>query len=112
MPRFHLAWNAQPLPGNFLAVERPLGAIATNGQVAPIHCEQCYTTNLPLSVLSGDEVLLAYRYNGSELTPEHGYPLRLVVPKRYFWKSAKCVIGSNAAIITMPTPGKKNDTAD
>jgi DMSO/TMAO reductase YedYZ molybdopterin-dependent catalytic subunit len=40
-----------------------------------------------------DDVLLAYRYDDAPLTAEHGYPLRLVVPKRYFWKSAKWVRG-------------------
>ncbi|MCD6553345.1 MAG: molybdopterin-dependent oxidoreductase [Anaerolineae bacterium] len=34
--------------------------------------------------------LLAYRYNDAPLSPEHGYPLRLVVPKWYFWKSVEC----------------------
>jgi DMSO/TMAO reductase YedYZ molybdopterin-dependent catalytic subunit len=58
-----------------------------------VHCEQGFTTNLPLDVLLDDDVLLAYRYDDAPLTPEHGYPLRLVVPKRYFWKSAKWVRG-------------------
>ncbi|MBC7251356.1 MAG: sulfite oxidase-like oxidoreductase [Anaerolineae bacterium] len=58
-----------------------------------VHCEYDYTTNLPLEVLMDEDVLLAYRYNDAPLTPEHGYPLRLVVPKRYFWKSAKWVRG-------------------
>jgi DMSO/TMAO reductase YedYZ molybdopterin-dependent catalytic subunit len=58
-----------------------------------VHCEQGFTTNLPLPVLMDDDVLLAYRYDDLPLTPEHGYPLRLVVPKRYFWKSAKWVRG-------------------
>ena len=58
-----------------------------------VHCEYDYTTNLPLEALLDDDVLLAYRYNDAPLTPEHGYPLRLVVPKRYFWKSAKWVRG-------------------
>jgi DMSO/TMAO reductase YedYZ molybdopterin-dependent catalytic subunit len=53
------------------------------------HAEQGYTTNLPLSVLDDDDVILADTYGGEPLDPEHGYPLRLVVPKRYFWKSAK-----------------------
>lgn len=55
--------------------------------------EEGYTANLPLDVLNDDDVLLAYRHNGESLTPEHGWPLRLVVPKRYFWKSAKWVRG-------------------
>lgn len=58
-----------------------------------VHCEQGFTTNLPLEVLLDDDVLLAYRYDDKALTAEHGYPLRLVVPKKYFWKSAKWVRG-------------------
>ncbi len=48
-----------------------------------------YTTNLPLEVVMDDEVLLAHTYAGEPLEPDHGAPLRLLVPKRYFWKSAK-----------------------
>ncbi len=58
-----------------------------------VHCEQGFTTNVPLEVLMDDDVLLAYRYDDAPLTAEHGYPLRLVAPKRYFWKSAKWVRG-------------------
>ena len=50
-----------------------------------------YTTNLPLEDLMGDDVLLAYRFGGDPLDVEHGGPLRTVVPKLYFWKSAKWV---------------------
>jgi DMSO/TMAO reductase YedYZ molybdopterin-dependent catalytic subunit len=57
------------------------------------HCEQGYTANLPLEVLDDDDVLLADTYDGKPLEPEHGYPLRLLVPKRYFWKSAKWLRG-------------------
>jgi DMSO/TMAO reductase YedYZ molybdopterin-dependent catalytic subunit len=57
------------------------------------HCEQGYTANLPLDVLDDQDVLLADEANGVPLEPEHGYPLRLVVPKRYFWKSAKWIRG-------------------
>ena len=57
------------------------------------HSEQGYTANLPLRVLDDDDVMLADTYDGKPLEPEHGYPLRLFVPKRYFWKSAKWVRG-------------------
>jgi DMSO/TMAO reductase YedYZ molybdopterin-dependent catalytic subunit len=57
------------------------------------HAEQGYTANLPLEVLDDDDVLLADTADGEPLTPEHGYPLRLFVPKRYFWKSAKWLRG-------------------
>ncbi len=56
-------------------------------------CEQGYTTNLPLAVLADDDVILADTYDGKPLEPEHGWPLRLLVPKRYFWKSAKWIRG-------------------
>ena len=57
------------------------------------HAEQGYTANLPLSVLDDDDVLLADTFGGEPLEPEHGYPLRLLVPKRYFWKSSKWIRG-------------------
>lgn len=68
--------SAGPLPGARFAVA---------------HCEQGYTTGLPLEALQDDEALLCYGWNGEDLTPEHGWPLRLFVPSRYFWKSAKWV---------------------
>ena len=57
------------------------------------HCYGGYTANLPLSVLMDSDVLLAYRHDGESLSAEHGGPVRLVVPKRYGWKSAKWVNG-------------------
>jgi DMSO/TMAO reductase YedYZ molybdopterin-dependent catalytic subunit len=48
-----------------------------------------YTTNLPLEALVEADVLLAQSWNHAPLTREHGGPVRLVVPKLYFWKSAK-----------------------
>jgi DMSO/TMAO reductase YedYZ molybdopterin-dependent catalytic subunit len=48
-----------------------------------------YTTNIPLAALRADDVLLAHSYAGEPLEHDHGAPLRLLVPKRYFWKSAK-----------------------
>jgi DMSO/TMAO reductase YedYZ molybdopterin-dependent catalytic subunit len=58
-----------------------------------VHCHGDYTTNLSLEDLLDDSVLFAHKHNGEDLTPEHGWPLRLVVPKLYFWKSAKWVWG-------------------
>ena len=55
------------------------------------HAEQGYTANVPLSVLDDDDVLLADTYEGEPLTPDHGYPLRLIVPKKYFWKGPKWI---------------------
>jgi DMSO/TMAO reductase YedYZ molybdopterin-dependent catalytic subunit len=58
-----------------------------------IHSEQGFTTNLPLEDFLGDDCLFAWRHNGQNLEPDHGYPLRLVVPRLYAWKSAKWVRG-------------------
>jgi len=50
-----------------------------------------YTTNLPLSRLTGGQAWLAWSHEGRPLTREHGGPLRLLVPSLYFWKSAKWI---------------------
>jgi DMSO/TMAO reductase YedYZ molybdopterin-dependent catalytic subunit len=57
------------------------------------HCENGFTTNIALEVLDDDDTMLAFEYDGKPLEPEHGYPLRLLVPKKYFWKSAKWLRG-------------------
>jgi DMSO/TMAO reductase YedYZ molybdopterin-dependent catalytic subunit len=69
--------------------------ISFNPEVSHVmaHCEHGFTTNLPLDVLYDDESLFAWSYDGYPLTPDHGWPLRLLVPKRYFWKSAKWIRG-------------------
>lgn len=58
-----------------------------------VHAEYGFSTNLPLVDLDRDDVLFATHHDGKELTPDHGYPMRLVVPRLYFWKSAKWVRG-------------------
>ena len=57
------------------------------------HAEQGYTANMPLGAIEDDNALLAYEADGAPLTPDHGWPLRLVVASRYFWKSAKWLRG-------------------
>ena len=57
------------------------------------HCEHGYTTGMPLDVLAGTDVMLCTGWNGQDLSLDHGGPLRLLVPKKYFWKSAKWLRG-------------------
>jgi DMSO/TMAO reductase YedYZ molybdopterin-dependent catalytic subunit len=57
------------------------------------HAEQGFTANVPLEALEADEALIAWEADGEPLEPEHGWPLRLVIPSRYFWKSAKWLRG-------------------
>ena len=70
-----------------LAAVRP-AASATH---AMIHCYGGYTTNLPLDDLLSPYALFADRHGGEPLAPDHGGPVRLVVPHLYAWKSAKWV---------------------
>ena len=77
----------------------PVGALLARAGVRPearfalVHAEQGFTTNLPLADLDRPANLLALSHNGEPLTPEHGGPVRLLVPHLYFWKSAKWVKG-------------------
>ncbi len=52
-----------------------------------------FTTNLTWADFFQPDVLLAIKHDGEPLTAEHGGPVRLVVPRLYFWKSAKWVTG-------------------
>jgi DMSO/TMAO reductase YedYZ molybdopterin-dependent catalytic subunit len=53
------------------------------------HSEYGFTANIPIEFCLRDDCLIALRANGEPLTPEHGSPVRLVVPRLYAWKSAK-----------------------
>ena len=55
------------------------------------HAEYGYTTNLPLADITTDEAIVAYAFEGEDIEPIHGGPVRIVVPHLYFWKSAKWV---------------------
>jgi DMSO/TMAO reductase YedYZ molybdopterin-dependent catalytic subunit len=57
------------------------------------HAEQGFTANVPLEFLEDELALLAQEANGEPLEPDHGWPLRLVIPGKYFWKSAKWLRG-------------------
>src|SRR5262245_41695356 len=57
------------------------------------HAEQGFTANIPLADLDRDDVLLATHHDGQPLTPDHGYPVRLIVPHLYAWKSVKWLRG-------------------
>jgi DMSO/TMAO reductase YedYZ molybdopterin-dependent catalytic subunit len=57
------------------------------------HAEQGFTANIPLADLDREDVLLATHHDGQPLTPDHGYPLRLIVPHLYAWKSVKWLRG-------------------
>jgi DMSO/TMAO reductase YedYZ molybdopterin-dependent catalytic subunit len=84
--RFDNVWQG-------VSVKEILGraGVSPKAAYAIAHAEQGFTANLPLAELMSHDVLLADKHDGVPLTPDHGWPLRLVVPQRYFWKSAKWI---------------------
>jgi DMSO/TMAO reductase YedYZ molybdopterin-dependent catalytic subunit len=74
----HMAEVAQPRP---------------DAKFVIFHAEAGYTANVPLEVAMDPQCVLAWAYAGKPLEPDHGYPLRAIVPGKYFWKSAKWLRG-------------------
>jgi DMSO/TMAO reductase YedYZ molybdopterin-dependent catalytic subunit len=72
---------------------RDLAGPRPGARFALAHGEQGFTANVPLAALEREGAMLATHADGEPLTPEHGWPLRLVVPGVYFWKSAKWLRG-------------------
>jgi DMSO/TMAO reductase YedYZ molybdopterin-dependent catalytic subunit len=66
------------------------------------HAEQGFTANSPLSAIEDETALIVYDADGSPLTPDHGWPLRLFVPTKYFWKSAKWLRGLELSAVDKP----------
>jgi DMSO/TMAO reductase YedYZ molybdopterin-dependent catalytic subunit len=64
--------------------------------------EHDFTANVPYASLDDDLALLATHGDGAPLTAEHGYPLRLVIPHKYFWKSAKWLKGIELRTVDRP----------
>jgi DMSO/TMAO reductase YedYZ molybdopterin-dependent catalytic subunit len=73
-----------------------------SARFAIAHAEAEFTANVPLSFLEAESALLATHGDGQVLTAEHGYPLRLVIPGKYFWKSAKWLRGIELSSIDKP----------
>ena len=86
--RFDNRWNGVAMQEILRRVE-PL----PQAKYVLVHAEQGFTANVPLADLDRDEVLLATHHDGEPLSPEHGFPLRLIVPHLYAWKSVKWVRG-------------------
>jgi DMSO/TMAO reductase YedYZ molybdopterin-dependent catalytic subunit len=83
--KFDTAWRG-------VAIDTLFNAAGIGEPPAPfamIHCDGGYTTNVPIADLVGGKAMVATRYQGRPLAPEHGGPARLLVPHLYFWKSAK-----------------------
>jgi DMSO/TMAO reductase YedYZ molybdopterin-dependent catalytic subunit len=86
--RFDVRWDGVP----FTEVAA-LATLKPEAKFVLVHAEEDFTANVPLTDLMRPTTLFALKHNGEPLPPEHGYPVRLVVPHFYAWKSVKWVRG-------------------
>jgi DMSO/TMAO reductase YedYZ molybdopterin-dependent catalytic subunit len=86
--RFDVRWEGVPFTEVMKLIEAKPEA-----KYVMVLAEQGYTANVPLENLMHPTTLFALKHNGEPLPPEHGYPVRLVVPELYAWKSVKWVRG-------------------
>jgi DMSO/TMAO reductase YedYZ molybdopterin-dependent catalytic subunit len=86
--KFDTTWKGVRVRELFERAEMQSGAAYIMG-----HAEHGYTANLPLGDVLLDESLVVYEYEGEEIEPIHGGPVRLLVPHLYFWKSPKWLRG-------------------
>ena len=83
------------------AIKERIGQRA-GARYAIAHAEQGFTANVPASFLEAEGAMLATHADGEPLTPDHGWPLRLVIPGKYFWKSAKWLRGIELSATDQP----------
>jgi DMSO/TMAO reductase YedYZ molybdopterin-dependent catalytic subunit len=73
-----------------------------SARFAIAHAEHGYTANVPLEALEDEHALVVYEADGAPLTQEHGWPVRLFIPTKYFWKSAKWLRGVELSSVDKP----------
>jgi len=86
-------WSKLGTSWEGVSLDTLLANIKTDLPFAMFRSYGDYTTNLPLKDVVNQQAWIAFKYDGSDLAPEHGGPARLLVPHLYLWKSAKWVKG-------------------
>ena len=86
-------WSKLDTVWRGVSVDTLLDGVETSAEFVIEFCDGGYTTNLPLEDVTGGRAWIVYEYDGEPLEPEHGGPVRMLVPHLYFWKSAKWVRG-------------------
>ncbi len=89
--------------GPSTSIIKELVRIRPEAKFVIVHAAGNFTTNLSLPDFFEADALFALKYDNKPLSPEHGYPVRLIVPRLYFWKSAKWVTG--VEILAEDRPG-------
>ncbi|WP_276982204.1 sulfite oxidase-like oxidoreductase [Ferrimicrobium acidiphilum] len=87
--KFDTVWRGIPI-GKIIELARPQSSVTH----IIAHAEHGFTTNIPYQDALDDPIcMLAVEFDGEPLDPEHGYPVRFLLPHLYFWKSAKWLRG-------------------
>ena len=86
-------WSKLDTHWTGVSVDSLLGAVSSEAEYLTAWSDGGYTTNLSIADVTGGRAWVAYRFDGDALEPEHGGPVRLLVPHLYFWKSAKWLRG-------------------
>ena len=84
-------WSKLDTVWEGVSVDTLLAEVETDAEYVTAFCDGGYTTNLPIEDVTDGKAWVAFAYDGEPLDPEHGGPVRLLVPHLYFWKSAKWV---------------------
>lgn len=95
-------WSKLDTTWTGISLDTLLAAVRTDAGHALAFSEGGYTTNMPLADLKDRRAWLVHEYDGKPLAPEHGGPVRLLVPHLYLWKSAKWVQGIELRHLDQP----------
>jgi DMSO/TMAO reductase YedYZ molybdopterin-dependent catalytic subunit len=95
--RFDNRWKGVPV-----SEVLKLTGVKPEAHFVMVNAEQGYTANLPLADFAAPKSLFAFLHDGEPLTGEHGYPVRLIVPQLYAWKSVKWVRGFDLLPVDEP----------
>jgi len=86
-------WSKLDTSWRGVSLDTALDGVGTSTEFVLAFCDGGYTSNLPLADVRDGKAWIAYEYEDEPLDPQHGGPARLLVPRHYFWKSAKWVRG-------------------
>jgi DMSO/TMAO reductase YedYZ molybdopterin-dependent catalytic subunit len=96
------AWSKLGTAWRGIPLDRFLDGLSTEARFLMAGSADGYTTNLPLQEILG-RAWVAFEFEGEDLAPEHGGPVRLLVPHLYLWKSAKWL--TSLRLMTDDAPG-------
>jgi len=95
--RFDNRWNGVAT-SHLLSVVQPL----PQANAVILHGADGYTTNITLERFAGEDCLIAHSHDGLPLSRDHGGPVRAIIPRWYFWKSAKWLVRIEVVAVDKP----------